>query len=533
MNDAIYKKLFDKDKDIDEINWIFHSTYNCDIAYSAELLMKQCHLENDIESAVRDANVNKFGVFYDKRGGLTASNQTAAKDWFIQKYFHPLTNENISFHAKISIVSYSTKSEQKYRIAVYSKNHSFGGNCMEVGQCFDLVVPKDNQNCEYTNEICAYLDKIYDATNEKGQEWLKNNELCKDGQAYKTLGTLVLKDAEHDRYVDLFFGGCGASSPLGKKMNISKLDFTQSVFITPPEFVKGTKLENFFKNNRCLYDLKNDNSNKTSSHEKVYLFKESDKDKYSFWFGSANATSRGLGVTYDSEWKPNNIQNVECLVRYKISPEEFTNLKNDINKDYAPFDFTKQGSLHKKELSFAQLIAENCTAKLVEITSNDKDINSVSKTNSYKNVIMTISISLLSDNNNLKEYTKKKGSLTIFPSGYSDEKLKDVDTLFWVKEIADTLCNKKQPYEIVINFKNNIIRDISGYLCLNNSVLMPLDVSQYNSLIQKFPPKYSDTRVSEWLLGKFTNDTELDKNDKLLGWFHEILEKGVSDESNK
>lgn len=374
------------------VSWSFHTTMNVDILAAAGIMALQYVSDgkNQQEPTPEQCQAaisftgDKIAFFYNKAENnkpfpdITA---TACKKLALKKCMgclYPLTREKETpqtFHTKISFVSMEPNSNKEdgskelcYRLAVYSKNITFGSpKLMEAGAIFDLVPCNKNENgCEFQR----FLNYTYDSTNKEGKLWLKNHGLCKEDEVYNKLSGFCLKWLNppcdlKDTETRLWFGGLPKMRTLAEKMEFLKADPSDSMILTPPAFVVGNA-QKYFEKNKFLYDCKKEWPNSGyASHIKMYLLKLGE-ERYRFCMGSANCTAHGIGYGFDC--KPyTGRTSVECLVGVDVKEEQFNELKQSIEKFFAPFegDFALEGSFRPPEQNPLGAFLARCTCSEV------------------------------------------------------------------------------------------------------------------------------------------------------------------------
>lgn len=511
-----------------EVIWGLHTTYNCDIAYSAEVLMKQ-YKENALGNVW---NKNGFAVFYNKACGIASSSSVTDAKWFKDKFFYPLeNNKNQTFHAKISLIKYKDNiGNDGYRIAIYSKNQTFGYNCAEIGQVYELV--KKKSGASYINELCDYLDMLFDSTSEKGREWLSSKGLNKNGELYSILSDYVLQDDKGNN-VQLLFGGCDSNkASLGKRIDFADIEPANSIILTPPEFIRnseGAKL--YFEKNKLLYDIKQDSAMEKkqsglalSSHEKLYLLKKQD-GTYHLWFGSANATPHGLGINFDNSFSEIEVEkcSVECLIHQELNREVFEHMFHEVNEYYDIFyDFNNKGSLKSNKDTFSAILSTYCTAAISYLDSNNDEIVQADYLESVKKLKV-----VLSANGNSHKFDSLISSTDLFsitPTEYFGKKISGN-----ILKVGDTCLELKQGNTVELLIEISEYQKIKGTAYINGNTLMDLEIPE--SLKQEVeinPPMYSITLVSNWLLrDKIPAENY---NDSKLQWFRDLF---INEKSSK
>lgn len=376
--------LFKADEN-EEILWSLHTTMNYDPTYQVALIKMQ-------ESSARDwkeilsTDRYKIAFFYNKNSEPSVK-RSVSKDIplsEIRKYQHPLSNERQTFHTKISLVCINNKENgfKKYRLAVYSKNHTFESDCVESAILLDIKIHGDGDDFHNSKnngiQFQNFLKHVYESTEEQGKRWLETNLLnpengsIKAGEVFQSFTNISLLLKEFgNKPASIYFGGCSTKDKtLGEYMEFNTIDLSESVILTPPEFIRGTLAEDYFTKYRILYDIdiEKENNRFNSSHIKLYLLKKASKDDetrsiYELWLGSANATNRGIGWDFHNNCSTKNAgsyisPSVECLVRIEIDEGTFRIIKDEILKYYKVFDFGDVGSLVKTEDILGPLFKE-------------------------------------------------------------------------------------------------------------------------------------------------------------------------------
>ena len=385
---AQYDELYPENKA--SIQWVFHTTMNADYLYQDQLLKTAYDEEDCYSNLLAKIKDDKVAFFYNGNGktppvisGDNISKKTVLD--YVKSRSFAVNCEGRTFHAKVSILCYSEDGKNKYRLAVYSKNHSYSATCLETAQWFDMeVVSNDpsepNVSAEYNaGQLTAFVKLIRDnVVDVVGKEWIKKHLFEHDEKCIFEGKKVVLTNTLWDispQKIRIHFGGCDDNAKsLAERMDFGNIDKENSIILTPPEFIKAgscQELEQYSSDSDypdnydnlppqvkfyvdkgktksgILYDLDSEkeieNRKYTASHSKVYCFKHN----CTLWIGSANATSRGLGWNFKKNKPCGSYNSVECLISYKIDDSKLSEISESIKKYYSQFDFKKNGSLKK------------------------------------------------------------------------------------------------------------------------------------------------------------------------------------------
>lgn len=373
-----------------KVDWALHTTMTVDYVFAACLMLLQNQGEEaiaDVDAAcsraLAEMDVGKTAVFYDQsqRDHMTPPTMGANKasvsrhSKLLEEHLFPFANHTDDnkgsakqiLHAKLSLLRFTDGS---YRLGVYSKNATFGSNTLiEVGSIFDLEFtfnPSDREEaCGNGTELTAFLHHLYTCTAEKGREWLKNNELHRDGSEYKKIAKgFRLKKVDENIYGQLYFGGCGKGT-LAQKMHFDALEPTESIIISPPGFIQqGDPVWKYFTDgsrSKLLWDAQEG----YSSHAKIFLlsYNKSIKEGLNpaLFLGSANCSRRGLGHPFGPGTV--NLPNVEVMV--KLSPDMDT-LREQIKGVYAPFKLGKDKPSFVGQEDVVGTFLHQCTVTKVQ-----------------------------------------------------------------------------------------------------------------------------------------------------------------------
>lgn len=213
--------------------------------------------------------------------------------------------------------------------------------------------------------MLSYIDKLHSIAEEKGKEWITEH-ITDDVRSMLKRVSLISEFASEDsevlRHAQLYFGGCDSlKASLGELLDLAS-DKTKadelndsSMVLTPPEFIRDTDAEGFFREHKILYDVSKEA--KLASHIKLYLLNRESAKAFELWVGSANATNQGLGWDFKNNQK-SNYTSIECLVKFELESQgALCKMRNSIMQgkafnnlpyEYNVFDFsneTKEGSL--------------------------------------------------------------------------------------------------------------------------------------------------------------------------------------------
>ncbi len=565
LNNTFFDRLFEG-----EINWAFHTTMTCDLLYSMQLAYKLVG-KNIYKEILSSDEKNKTAVFYNKdtKKGRGLSFKGAGRKKKVKDYLcinHPVYSaDHQTFHAKISLISYKNKNDENnqecFRLAVYSKNCEFNDKCAETAIILKLEqTEKETKSGKNLVNYIKYLkdhivddnalndsakkeekedkgenDHIVDQTGNTGyaegengskydgKKWIENNIEKIYGQLEKCKFST---EFDKNKEVDLFFGGIKKDTTVSTQYTVLNEDLhmenatDESVVLTPPEFVRGTTAQEYFENNKILYDL-NAKGNKlySSSHIKLYLLKkkssETNEDipsvdySYELWIGSANATVHGIGWSFSSHNSFGGKQSVECLVRIPIKETEFKAFKAQIgNKGYEIFeDFNKEGSLKKSpQDDFGPWICENMeVVSIIYKDSNGNDIRSNHRGNAKKICV---------------KLTYKKNVKLCIP-GFKAK-------MCWrPAEYADMQDCVVYSGSLDIEYDIKGFRPSQGVLCFGTSQsIMVIGENIIKGIPQVEEKQERDTRVSELLLSKdmmLEADDLDDTPNEGINWFYDVV----------
>ena len=533
MGDSFWKRLFK-----DNIKWTLHTTMTCDLRYSIELAYLQHKMSSD-GGYLSDKELKETAVFYfddHKSRGLTC--KAFGKNLKISKYrgiVFPVNDDNVkesyhpTYHAKISLVAYEKEGKTGFRLAVFSKNQEFDDYIAESAMLFDLV--NTGQQTESGKALCAYLSDIKNHTSDDGKEWFEENistDIMNDLTMMKLVSEFDSKEGKKE--AELYFGGVRTTEHvsnnlcvLGSLLRLNEVE-DDSIVLTPPEFIRGTEAENYFRNNTILYDINSKNSKERSaSHMKLYLLhrKNENEDNYELWTGSANATKRGIGWDFENH-KAEKESSVECLVKFSLSIDEFDSLRNGLLEVYGPdpFDFcTQTGSLPKeKEDRFGVWVINNATVKTVEyLDGSGKRIEYGDLQKKNENIWLQFVLEL---KETLPEKDIDSDGLEYWrPLEYSD--LGEIYINEWKDSTIVTLKYEIEKY-----------CPSQGALCFGKSQSI---LWIYPEVIGDLPlveeRARMDKRVSDLLLSRTQNSKKHDE----IEWFHKLIvecDKELSEESD-
>ena len=354
----LYQKMYEKEGYT--VAWSFHTAMDLDKAIACHIMELQLGVANEKKKKKRVDCVSNFlktdaqntiAFFYDAKKILsnTLSNyQICSQD--IDSLIYPLSMDKQTFHAKVSFVCLkrdgdNLKDEYAYRIAVYSRNLTYSNSVLDVGGVFDIEFSNNTDSTDTIAETngTQFLAFLKLLSEKSGTNWLETKGLTDSGELYERLGkgfhlTNIISNKE---VVEIFFGGCG-NDKLYKHIGLETMDQDNSIILTPPAFLSPI-VNNGINNDEMkaipLYDLKK-GSDFSSSHAKAYLIQKENEPQYSFLFGSANATPRGIGwnIIFGSESGCDSVS-VECLIRYRLAQGEFESIKGEVKDIYEKYDF--------------------------------------------------------------------------------------------------------------------------------------------------------------------------------------------------
>lgn len=391
----LYQKMFEKKGYT--VAWSFHTAMDLDKAIACHIMELQLGVANEKKKKKRVDCVSNFlktdaqntiAFFYDAKKILsnTLSNyQICSQD--IDSLIYPLSMDKQTFHAKVSFVCLkrdgdNLKDEYAYRIAVYSRNLTYSNSVLDVGGVFDIKF-SNNTDSTYTiaetngTQFLAFLKLL---SEKSGTNWLETRGLTDSGELYERLGNgFHLTDIISNKEVEIFFGGCG-NDKLYKHIGLETMDQDNSIILTPPAFLSqivNNGINNGKMNAIPLYDLKEE-SVFSSSHAKAYLIQKENEPQYSFLFGSANATPRGIGWNIISglESGDDNSVSVECLIRYRLAQDEFESIKGEVKDIYEKYDFCN-GQINKNshlEDSIGEFLAKQKVVAVQLSEENGKQV---------------------------------------------------------------------------------------------------------------------------------------------------------------
>lgn len=498
-----FEKLFEGN-----VVWAMHTTMTCNLAYSIELAYQAVGKCAKLSQYLTTDEVNRTAVFYHASKKRFLTFKTAEKKLNISKYFslaHPITSDQ-TYHAKISLVYYYMENNSGLRLAVYSKNHDFTDSCADIAMLYDIE-PVEGDT-ETGKALCAYIEKLHEKTDEKGKQWLDGN-IIKNRQIWDKLSKAQLIDCSGKK-PDLYFGGVEQGTSLGEMLMLDKA-CSDSIVLTPPEFIRDTNAQCFFAENKFLYDLKPKNKLKrTSSHIKLYLLhkKDNDHDYYELWFGSANATCSGIGWNFKTPFARNPHQSVECLVRYIIDGTLFKTLSNQIIGNYRKFTFEKneKGSLKVVEDDFGPWVCNNF--KVISLKLLNEQNEPVCGSDVNKEQINKISVELQKLTN---ELLLDFNSPQVWrPMEYRQRQMC----------LADWNCKENQTISIEYSaITSSKFSPSQGVICFGTSdAVMQVDPD----LLQQIPTVeekiFYDERISDMMLNMGRADA-LKNNSDELDWF--------------
>ncbi|MCR5338452.1 MAG: DEAD/DEAH box helicase family protein [Lachnospiraceae bacterium] len=562
-NKSFFDRLFEG-----EINWAFHTTMTCDLLYSMQLAYKLAG-KNVYKDILKSEEMNKTAVFYNKDAhkGRCLSFKGAGKKKKVKDYLcinHPVGSKDQTFHAKISLVSYNKKNNNKnqehFRLAVYSKNCEFNDKCAETAIILNLEIA-DNETKSGKNlvDYITYLKKNT-APKSAGEKWIEEHiEIVYDQLSKCKFYTEFVGKEADKKEAELFFGGIEYEQPGDAGDPNAKIQYTilnddlqldlataNSVVLTPPEFIKGTAAQDYFeKTKQILYDLKemgNDSKEKgndsfSASHIKLYLLEKKNSstqdgihtddknDAYELWTGSANATVHGIGWSFS----PNSFSgkpSVECLVKIPIAKDEFEKLKKQIANGYEQFkDFKKEGSLKKlPQDDFGPWICENMEVEKIEYKDSYGKIigqNGNNNVSSYRGKANKICVTL-------KFKTNVKSTIPRFHS----------PIMCWrPAEYANLKGCVISSSSFDIEYDINGFRPSQGVLCFGTSQsIMMISNDVMKSIPQVEETKERDIRVSELLLFKDrileTDDLD-DTPNEGIDWFYDVVRSYKGEKEKK
>ena len=570
-NRGFFDRLFDG-----EVNWGFHTTMTCDLLYSIQLAYKLVGKDIYKDKLTKD-EMDRTAIFYNKdpKKGRVLGCKGSGRKKKLKDYLclnHAVCSSEQTFHAKISLVSYKKSkndTEDKYRIAVYSKNCEFNDECAEAAIILNLKVTK--QETESGKNLVDYIEHLYNNLNDKdmdessknravyqnredeersvdinsgvkddsverkkllgfsGKKWIEENIK----KVYDTLKRCEFV-TEFDEGAELYFGGIplkkqNSYTVLNNKLQLQAASL-ESMVLTPPEFIRGTDAQKFFEGNcnetninelkkPILYDLKKcKDAAISSSHIKLYLLEKSGlnlahsseegKTLYELWIGSANATVHGLGWSFSNSKSFKGAPSVECLVKIQINKDKFDEIKSQITEAgyYKFVDFTKKGSLPKfKPDDFGPWICENMEVE--DIKYYDSAGKPVGK--DFRGKTKKICVKLKYKSTIKQTIPYFKGKMCWRPAEYPELKDCIISTNFFELE-----------------YETKGFRPSQGVLCFGtNQSMMVIDKNKMANIPQVEEIKEMDVRVSGLLLSKdFTiGEDELDDtpNDG-INWFYEI-----------
>lgn len=511
MEMRFFDKLF-----ADDIEWSFHTSMTCDLLYVMALALKQMGFTSE-KKTIKENELARIGVFYqpnpEKKRTLTfrGSGRRLRVDRF-KSIVHEITDLSQTYHAKISLVAYKKNPEGKrhYRLAVYSKNLEFDDSCFETAVLYDLVNNGDIQADGI--QLVKYIEKIKSNTDKTGQEWISNHvDSCME-----ELKTCSISE---DNSVSLHFGGVDLSdSTLGQSMLIDKVG-ENSIVLTPPEFIRDTAAANFFGDIKILYDIKKDNEiNRTSSHAKLYLLeKENQQQKvYELWHGSANASKNGIGWDFCCKNVGKSVSNekigsiakngiapsVECLVKHKLSKEQFQSLRESIQESFEVFDFDsgEKGSLTPVIDDFGPWIVSNYQVKSIYYAdAAEQPLKNLNRESEFKGKAKSLCITLESKSPKKQEKQPEITQMWLWrPAEYAD--------------LAADSIEMREDGTILLKYAIESFRPSQGMLCfgVSQSVMWIPDDKMKN--IPHVPDTVDkDTRLTDWLIeGRVADDIEDD-----------------------
>ncbi len=510
MMDKFFDRLF-----ADKVEWSFHTAMTCDLAYAAALAAKQLGktlgsdwvLENEIE---------KIGVFYqpnpEKGRALSCSGYGRKVKWnTFRGMIYEITDRSQTYHAKISLVAYRKNKgdDLRFRLAVYSKNLEFNNSCFETASLFELASgPAESSDGK---ELCGYICKICSNTDDAGKGWIKSHV----SPHMETLQKCSLQAESGMPEARLFFGGINRRPTLGERLNLNKVH-KDSIVLTPPEFIRGTAAEKFFRDNkRILYDLKEGNNiGRASSHAKLYLLKrpEGDNEEYAYelWLGSANASASGLGWDFNNGAAGTNAS-VECLVKYEIGEEQFRSSRKELVNNFGPFEFenNSKGSLQPVADPFGPWVVSNYKVKDIQYLGADKSqiVISSNKEGDYRGKVRTIRVEL--------ESVPKDSSPTIPQADNMSWRPAEYGNPTGTVDFSD-------PDAPVLTYEIEHFRPSQGFLCFGSSdAVMWIGEDLMKNIPQVKDSIKMDTTVTDWLLGGAKG--EVDADDQYLNTVADII----------
>lgn len=519
--DNYISRLYDKD-DEQIIEWTLHTTMTCDVSTVFSLLTRQTGLEEDNIRREFNKFASSMGVFYDsgteddpKEPSYKIFNKSInVKD--IKKYMlFPVSRQEGILHAKISLVCFSSRKDsvKEYRLAVYSRNMEFNDSCAETALIFDLKKSQIEGETESGRQLISFFRTLFDRTSETGREWLEKHGLGNEnGNTLEELACVTLV-SEFGKVADLYFGGC-TNKTLGERLRLNE---AEGIVITPPEFMRDKPPQKYFEENHRvkLYDLKlNNKIGRTSSHIKLFLLKKD--DVYELWMGSANATVPGLGWNFQlaNSFSVKKV-NIECLIRFTLTDDEFKDIFDGICEEYEVFDFSQKGTLQHPEVDNFGSYFCSCYSPLKIEYLNAQNV--VLK-DSYRQCAKSI-----------KVYFKKTGNLTL---SCQEEK-------HWIWRPAEYNSTKALSHIEISNIENGkdveLIYDLkkfqsaSGIFCFGSSgSIMEVPLSLYGNVPVENTELSPDIRLTSWLLGETVEVSNFDNPE--LQWIKQVLNEENPDD---